>query len=1064
MAVPLAEATSARADTLQMSADSADTGWYPNEPLLSPTNVTGGDFGEIFDTQLDGQVSAQPLVSQPFALAVTENDYAYGLNSTSGAIVWQHSYGTPADPLTNIGCGDDGNALGITGTPVIDPTTHIAYFVAAEEVDNVAADYMEAVNVQTGAPPPGWPANGVPIQGSADNDPGTVFEGNYETQRPGLVLVNGVVYAAFGSQCDYDNWEGWLVGVSETTASITTMWSTEENVADTGFQLPGGGIWQSGSAPVVDSNGDIFVATGNGDIPSSPEPGSDTSNTTYGEAVVELHTNSSGQLRVVDWFMAADAQFLNSQDGDLGAGGPLALPSSMGTTDDPDPMIVDGKQGIVYVLNMDDLGGYQEGTSFGGDDVEYETPPYGGVWGKAGVWPGDGGYVYLPTSESSPLSPNGGALTVFQRVDTGGALSFQPVGSTSNSGNLFGFGSGSPIVTSNGTTSGSALLWVIHATGSNGPDSQLEAFNPVPVNPGPSGTLEQVWSSAPFTSTVFSEPSVDNGIVYVGTKDDTLLGFGALSSSTPPVTDSNLSFAPTIVAQSTTQNETFTASAPTTVASFVVSGGAYTIGSPSRSLPASLSSGQSITVPVTFTPNSLGANSGTLTANLSGDTTTVDLSGEGDTNSPSLSLSPDDVTFAPQLIGSSVVSIPETVTNISSSPITVDAVADPTSPFTLSGVPSNPLTLQPSGDSGDSLTITVNFAPPGSSGDFDHVFSSLATLETNLGNFGVAITASADPPAQITTVPNALNFGDVAVGSSATMSFDLGDQGGFPLTITSSTPPSSEGFTAITDPFTQLAKTTPEPDEIAPNSSIQETVSFAPTSDGPATASWYIEGNDGNGVQTVTLTGTGYTPSSSPPSSPPSPPPSSPPVTITSSAPTTTTTNAPTLLISTRSGRVGSPLTLRTSGDPSGGTVSFRARDGSATGCSVAGVDLRAKSSGTCVVVAMKAASGATPSVTSSPTAITFKNVANPQPSSLTVTFGATSGSLNAAAKSDLSNFAKKLARGESVTVTGYALANRSLALSRANTVALFLSRRASIHVNVKTVLGAARNEAFVTS
>jgi hypothetical protein len=323
-----------------------------------------------------------------------------------------------------------------------------------------------------------------------------------------------------------------------------------------------------------------------------------------------------------------------------------------------------------------------------------------------------------------------------------------------------------------------------------------------------------------------------------------------------------------------------------------------------------------------------------------------------------------------------MLSIPETVTNISSSPITISALVTPTLPFTLSGVPSTPLTLQPSGENGDSLTFTVNFAPPGSSGDFDHDFNSLATLETNLGNFGVAMSASADPPAQITTVPNELSFGDVAVGSSLTMSFDLGDQGGFPLTITSSTPPSTEGFTALTNPFTQLANATPEPNEIAPNSSIQETVQFAPTTLGSATAYWYIEGNDGNGVQTITLTGTGTTP---PP--PPPPPPSSPPAattttTISSSAPTTTTTTttiAPMLRISTRSGYVDSPLTLKTAGDPRGGRVTFRLRKGTAKGCSITGVVLRAKGSGTCVVIATRQASGETPSVTSSPTTITFK-------------------------------------------------------------------------------------------
>ena len=334
LAVPVVQASVAKANTLQMSADSSVTGWYPNEPKLSPANVTSGDFGEIFDTQLIGQIYAQPLVSQPTVLAVTENDYAYGLNSTTGAIEWQDTFGTPDDPLANIGCGDVGSDLGITGTPVIDSATDTAYFVVDnEEAGNTSEFFMEAVNVQTGAAAPGWPSGGVPIQGHADGDASVVFNANYETQRPGLVLVGGVIYAAFGSQCDDGSWNGWLVGVSESTHSITTMWASEQDYTTTGNGQPGAGIWQSGSAPVVDSNGDIFVATGNGDIPSSGEPaGNPVTNTLFGEAVVELHTNNSGLLEPVDFFIPASAISLNTQDGDLGSGGPVALPTSMGTT------------------------------------------------------------------------------------------------------------------------------------------------------------------------------------------------------------------------------------------------------------------------------------------------------------------------------------------------------------------------------------------------------------------------------------------------------------------------------------------------------------------------------------------------------------------------------------------------------------------------------------------------------------------------------------------------------------------------------------------------------------
>jgi hypothetical protein len=381
-------ATSASADTLQMSSDNFETGWYPNEPQLTPSAVSS-DFGQLFNTQLTGQVYAQPLVSQPMVLAVTEKDYAYGLDSTTGAIQWSKNFGTPADPLAQTGCGDIGANVGITGTPVIDSTTDVAYFVAATGTGSGGATqyFMDAVNVQTGVTPTNWPTGRVPIQGSADNDAGTVFNGQSQSQRPGLVLVNGVVYAAFSAQCDNNSWDGWLIGVSEASHSITTMWASETGLGVEG----GGGIWQSGSAPVVDSQGNIYFSTGNGNLPNSPAPGTNTSEQNLGEAVVKLST-SGGTLHLADWFIPADAATLNYYDGDLGSGGLVALPPSMGTTTEPNVLLQVGKEGVLYALNMDSLGGYQQGPT-GSDAVPFETGPSGGVWSKPAVWPGDGGYV-----------------------------------------------------------------------------------------------------------------------------------------------------------------------------------------------------------------------------------------------------------------------------------------------------------------------------------------------------------------------------------------------------------------------------------------------------------------------------------------------------------------------------------------------------------------------------------------------------------------------------------------------------------------------------------------------
>jgi PQQ-like domain len=836
--------TNATANTLQMSSDNSETGWYPNEPQLAPSVVAGGDFGELFDTQLTGEIYAQPLISQPTVLTVTEADNAYGLNSTTGAIEWQDNFGPAADPLAQISCGDIGPQMGITGTPVIDSATDIAYFVAAtsDGTDGTTKDYMEAVNVQTGLKPSNWPTGGVLMQGSADGDPGTIFNAQWQTQRPGLVLVDGVVYAAFGASCDDGNWEGWLIGVSASTAKITTMWSTEEDVPDTGFEQPGAGIWQSGSAPIVNSQGDIFVATGNGDDPSNPEPGTDSSVTTFGEAVVELST-ASGILHPIDFFIASDADSLNTQDGDLGSGGPIALPASMGTAQEPNVLLEVGKQGILYALNMNHLGGYQHGPH-GSDAVPSEVGPFGGVWSRPTVWPGNGGYIYYPTAGSGSFSASGGTLNVLQReVSASGAVYFNPVGTTStNAYSMFAYGSGIPIVTSNGTNSGSALVWIIRNPYVTGTEAELQAYNPIPENPGPNGTLQEVWS-APISSPVtFNEPAVNNGIVYVSTEAGTLLAFGLLASASPALAGDNVNFAPSIVSQSNTATATFTALATTTVSSFTETGTAFTYGTPDQTLPATLSSGQTITVPITFTPDVLGDNTGTLTANVSSGTATVSLDGQGLASTATLTASPDAANFRPQLIGGAKISQKVTFTNVSGSPLDITGFSTPALPFAVPNPPADGAL-----GAGDSVSITVDFSPPGSSGDFDHVFGGVATLETSSGDFGVPVSGSADPPAQITTVPNTLNFGNVPVGSSAVLHFDVGDQGGEPLTIIRSTPPVTNGFTALT----RLVRRT----VIAPNTSVRETVRFTPTSNRPVSATWQIEGNDGNGVQTVKFTG-----------------------------------------------------------------------------------------------------------------------------------------------------------------------------------------------------------------
>jgi hypothetical protein len=130
-------------------------------------------------------------------------------------------------------------------------------------------------------------------------------------------------------------------------------------------------------------------------------------------------------------------------------------------------------------------------------------------------------------------------------------------------------------------------------------------------------------------------------------------------------------------------------------------------------------------VPVTFTPAALGANMGQLTANVTGAASTIALSGQGLTSSATLNASPYQLDFGLQPIVGPTVIATVTFTNVSGSSINITGFSSPVLPFSVPSPPS----AQTLGV-GDQLSVTVDFPPPGSSGDFVHVFNSVATLDT----------------------------------------------------------------------------------------------------------------------------------------------------------------------------------------------------------------------------------------------------------------------------------------------------------------------------------------------
>src|SRR5262249_108337 len=206
--------------------------------------------------------------------------------------------------------------IGITATPVIDPDSNTIYVVAQTKETAGGTTYhqkLHALDITTGAEKFGGP---VEITGSVPGtgDFGTIvsFHAQDYKERPGLVLLHGVIYPSWASHCDVNpsgrRAHGWVIGYDATTLTQTSVFCTS----------PNGGlntIWQGNGALASDGT-NLYFETGNGS--AGPSIGN------YDEAFVKL--SPVGGLHVVDYFIPFNFAALDAADRDLGSGRAIAPP------------------------------------------------------------------------------------------------------------------------------------------------------------------------------------------------------------------------------------------------------------------------------------------------------------------------------------------------------------------------------------------------------------------------------------------------------------------------------------------------------------------------------------------------------------------------------------------------------------------------------------------------------------------------------------------------------------------------------------------------------------------
>jgi PQQ-like domain/Abnormal spindle-like microcephaly-assoc'd, ASPM-SPD-2-Hydin/HYDIN/CFA65/VesB-like, Ig-like domain len=860
---PARAASTVRADDVTISSNSERWGWDQNEPTMGASAVKS--YTQLFKTSVTGQVYAQPVVVGNTLIVATENDYVYGLDATTGAVLWKTSLGTPFNITKSSSsalrsCGDLVPNIGVTGTPVYDPATGSVYMFAAFMVGSAPKFDLFGVDVTTGAK-----TLAKRIWGHPTNDKSLTFSPAYQGQRTGALLMNGWVYGAFASHCDKKPYAGYVAGVNVSTAA-GTLWTDENKTTPSK-----GGIWHGGGGLMSDGSGRIFVTSGNG---VSPPKGPGTSPPgQLAESVIRLGINSSGSLAAKDFFSPANAPSLDAADTDFGSGGPVALP--FGTATYPDVLVQAGKDGRIFLLNRDSLGGREQAS--GGKDADLSvTTPYGGLWGHPATF-GD----TTPLTSANAATADDyvyyvGKSDVLRVFKVGVNGSDKPVLSdVANSKLTYGYTSGSPVITSNGADATTPVLWVVHTADKTGANAELEAYDVSSAAIGgctssATCSLSPIWSAPIGTAAKFATPATSNGMVYVGTRGGVVYGFGPTPPASP-LAPAPATFGHTSVSATTAQTVSVTAASPVTITGVTATTGAsnattptaqFTVGTVTETkkgssaasavtFPVTLATGDKLSAQVRFAPAAPGGADGSLsfaTTSARFPAIAVPLSGTATING--LYAEPGDLSFplAPDqgIIDVPVgISIPQSmdIINGGTTTVTVKSVQPPTGPFSAVGLPAAGDTIKP----GQSVAAQITFSPsrPGPVSDSftitDTNGTSVIVTLSGIGTAGIS---------RLTPSHRTLFYGSVPVGQSRTENVHITNTGNQPSTLTGASP--------LAAPF-HAVYTVPKNLPFSPSYDLTVPVRFTPAKAGTFTAHYTLTWTDRLGTHhlTVTLTGKG---------------------------------------------------------------------------------------------------------------------------------------------------------------------------------------------------------------
>jgi Abnormal spindle-like microcephaly-assoc'd, ASPM-SPD-2-Hydin len=273
-------------------------------------------------------------------------------------------------------------------------------------------------------------------------------------------------------------------------------------------------------------------------------------------------------------------------------------------------------------------------------------------------------------------------------------------------------------------------------------------------------------------------------------------------------------------------------SASSTNSRFVLSG---------LSLPVTIPAGKSAAFSVSFSPQTAGAATATLTfaSTAYPSTTAAALTGTGTSAQGQLAITPSTLSLGSVTVGKSGTATGSLV--VTGADVTLTAASSNNSRFALSGL-SFPVTIQ----AGQSAEFTVTFSPQTSGAASGTLtFVSNANPSSIVGDLtGTGTTAEG----QLAVTPTTLSLGNVAVGASGTAAGSL-TASGANVTITAASSNNSRfDLSGISLPMT-----------IQAGHSAAFNVTFSPQTTGTASATLTFVSNGVPTSITDALTGTGTT-------------------------------------------------------------------------------------------------------------------------------------------------------------------------------------------------------------